>query len=84
MSRVLLKRPLLPRLIPVMKAGLVHSDDRVFERRLRALVQLTVVSEQPPETSAYKSFEEANGQNSQRAHNQYFAKAGTAQRQCKS
>ncbi|XP_059131844.1 PACRG-like protein isoform X1 [Peromyscus eremicus] len=35
--------PLLPRLIPVLKAALVHSDDEVFERGLDALVQLSVV-----------------------------------------
>ncbi|XP_021565476.1 PACRG-like protein [Carlito syrichta] len=35
--------PLLPRLIPVLKATLVHSDDAVFERGLKALVQLSVV-----------------------------------------
>ncbi|KAI2533905.1 parkin coregulated like [Homo sapiens] len=35
--------PLLPRLIPVLKAALVHSDDEVFERGLNALVQLSVV-----------------------------------------
>ncbi|XP_008052545.1 PACRG-like protein [Carlito syrichta] len=35
--------PLLPRLIPVVKATLVHSDDEVFERGLNALVQLSVV-----------------------------------------
>ncbi|XP_005402531.1 PREDICTED: PACRG-like protein [Chinchilla lanigera] len=35
--------PLLPRLIPVLRAALVHSDDEVFERGLSALVQLSVV-----------------------------------------
>uniref|UniRef100_A0A8C5KUD8 PACRG-like protein n=1 Tax=Jaculus jaculus TaxID=51337 RepID=A0A8C5KUD8_JACJA len=35
--------PLLPRLIPVLKAALVHRDDDVFERGLGALVQLSVV-----------------------------------------
>ncbi|KAM9237652.1 PACRG-like protein isoform 2-T2 [Dugong dugon] len=35
--------PLLPRLIPVLKAALVHSDDEVFERGLNALMQLSVV-----------------------------------------
>ncbi|XP_054438219.1 PACRG-like protein [Pteronotus mesoamericanus] len=35
--------PLLPRLIPVLKAALAHSDDEVFERGLNALVQLSVV-----------------------------------------
>ncbi|KFO20840.1 PACRG-like protein [Fukomys damarensis] len=35
--------PLLPRLIPVLKAALVHSDDGVFERGLSALVQLSIV-----------------------------------------
>uniref|UniRef100_A0A4W2G5C8 Parkin coregulated like n=1 Tax=Bos indicus x Bos taurus TaxID=30522 RepID=A0A4W2G5C8_BOBOX len=35
--------PLLPRLIPVLKAALVHVDDEVFERGLNALVQLSVV-----------------------------------------
>ncbi|KAG8510335.1 PACRG-like protein [Galemys pyrenaicus] len=35
--------PLLPRLIPVLKAALVHPDDEVFERGLNALVQLSVI-----------------------------------------
>ncbi|XP_008827536.1 PACRG-like protein isoform X1 [Nannospalax galili] len=35
--------PLLPRLIPVLKAALGHLDDDVFERGLSALVQLSVV-----------------------------------------
>ncbi|XP_023975269.1 PACRG-like protein isoform X4 [Physeter macrocephalus] len=35
--------PLLPRLIPVLKAALVHLDDEVFERGLNALVQLSVI-----------------------------------------
>ncbi|XP_066136761.1 PACRG-like protein isoform X2 [Saccopteryx bilineata] len=35
--------PLLPRLIPVLKAALAHSDDDVFERGLNALGQLSVV-----------------------------------------
>ncbi|XP_057582064.1 PACRG-like protein isoform X2 [Hippopotamus amphibius kiboko] len=35
--------PLLPRLVPVLKAALVHWDDEVFERGLNALVQLSVV-----------------------------------------
>ncbi|XP_036186012.1 PACRG-like protein isoform X2 [Myotis myotis] len=35
--------PLLPRLSPVLKAALAHSDDEVFERGLNALVQLSVV-----------------------------------------
>ncbi|KAM5338806.1 PACRG-like protein isoform 1-T3 [Glossophaga mutica] len=35
--------PLLPRLIPVLKAALAHSDDGVFERGVNALVQLSVV-----------------------------------------
>ncbi|KAM7156534.1 PACRG-like protein isoform 1-T4 [Molossus nigricans] len=35
--------PVLPRLIPVLKAALSHSDDDVFERGLNALVQLSVV-----------------------------------------
>ncbi|XP_025853024.1 PACRG-like protein isoform X4 [Vulpes vulpes] len=35
--------PLLPRLIPVLKAALVHLDDEVFARGLNALVQLSVV-----------------------------------------
>ncbi|XP_051021016.1 PACRG-like protein [Acomys russatus] len=34
--------PLLPRLVPVLKAALVHSDDEVFDRGLSALVQLSV------------------------------------------
>lgn len=42
------------------------------------------VSEWPSETTAYKSFEEANGQKIQRAHHQCFAKAGAARRKCKS
>ncbi|KAM6220648.1 PACRG-like protein [Rhynchocyon petersi] len=35
--------PLLPRLIPVLKAALVHTDDDVFERGLSALMQLSGV-----------------------------------------
>ncbi|XP_062964780.1 PACRG-like protein isoform X2 [Cynocephalus volans] len=35
--------PLLPRLIPVLKAALVHLDDEVFERGLNALVQLSSI-----------------------------------------
>ncbi|XP_021535073.1 PACRG-like protein isoform X1 [Neomonachus schauinslandi] len=35
--------PLLPRLIPALKAALVHLDDEVFARGLNALVQLSVV-----------------------------------------
>uniref|UniRef100_A0A8C8XWZ6 Parkin coregulated like n=1 Tax=Panthera leo TaxID=9689 RepID=A0A8C8XWZ6_PANLE len=35
--------PLLPRLVPVLKAALVHLDDDVFARGLNALVQLSVV-----------------------------------------
>ncbi|XP_006874405.1 PREDICTED: PACRG-like protein [Chrysochloris asiatica] len=35
--------PLLPRLIPVLKAALVHPDDEVFERGLNAVMQLSVV-----------------------------------------
>ncbi|NXE48520.1 PACRL protein, partial [Casuarius casuarius] len=35
--------PLLPRLVPVLKAVLAHSDDEVFERGLDALVQLSAV-----------------------------------------
>ncbi|XP_036996636.2 PACRG-like protein isoform X2 [Artibeus jamaicensis] len=35
--------PLLPRLVPVLKAALAHSDDEVFERGVNALVQLSVV-----------------------------------------
>lgn len=35
--------PLLPRLIPVLKAALVHPDGEVFERGLSALVQLSAV-----------------------------------------
>ncbi|XP_075400597.1 PACRG-like protein isoform X2 [Tenrec ecaudatus] len=35
--------PLLPRLVPVLKAALVHSDDEVFGRGLEALMQLSVV-----------------------------------------
>ncbi|XP_038608109.1 PACRG-like protein isoform X2 [Tachyglossus aculeatus] len=35
--------PLLPKLIPVLKAALVHSNGEVFERGLNALVQLSSV-----------------------------------------
>ncbi|KAL7976378.1 hypothetical protein Chor_015442, partial [Crotalus horridus] len=35
--------PLLPRLVPVLKGALAHSDDEVFRRGLRALVQLSAV-----------------------------------------
>ncbi|NWV42432.1 PACRL protein, partial [Grantiella picta] len=35
--------PLLPRLVPVLKATLAHTDDEVFERGLDALVQLSAV-----------------------------------------
>uniref|UniRef100_A0ACB8E6X0 Uncharacterized protein n=1 Tax=Sphaerodactylus townsendi TaxID=933632 RepID=A0ACB8E6X0_9SAUR len=35
--------PLLPRLVPVLKAALAHSDGEVFERGLTALVQLSAV-----------------------------------------
>ncbi|NXL92995.1 PACRL protein, partial [Alectura lathami] len=35
--------PLLPRLVPVLKAALAHSDGEVFERGLGALVQLSAV-----------------------------------------
>ncbi|XP_013931304.1 PREDICTED: PACRG-like protein [Thamnophis sirtalis] len=35
--------PLLPRLVPVLKGALAHSDDDVFRRGLRALVQLSAV-----------------------------------------
>ncbi|XP_036900932.1 PACRG-like protein [Sturnira hondurensis] len=35
--------PLLPRLVPVLKAALAHSDGEVFERGVNALVQLSVV-----------------------------------------
>ncbi|XP_014792567.1 PREDICTED: PACRG-like protein isoform X2 [Calidris pugnax] len=35
--------PLLPRLIPVLKAALAHSNDEVFLRGLDALVQLSAV-----------------------------------------
>lgn len=35
--------PLLPRLVPVLKAALAHSDGEVFERGLNALVQLSAV-----------------------------------------
>uniref|UniRef100_A0ABM5GHR4 PACRG-like protein isoform X1 n=1 Tax=Pogona vitticeps TaxID=103695 RepID=A0ABM5GHR4_9SAUR len=35
--------PLLPRLVPVLKAALAHSDGEVFERGLSALVQLSAV-----------------------------------------
>ncbi|NXU41309.1 PACRL protein, partial [Drymodes brunneopygia] len=33
--------PLLPRLVPVLKAALAHADDEVFGRGLDALVQLS-------------------------------------------
>ncbi|NXM69223.1 PACRL protein, partial [Serilophus lunatus] len=35
--------PLLPRLVPVLKATLAHEDDEVFGRGLDALVQLSAV-----------------------------------------
>ncbi|NXL47842.1 PACRL protein, partial [Podilymbus podiceps] len=35
--------PVLPRLVPVLKAALAHSDDEVFGRGLEALVQLSAV-----------------------------------------
>ncbi|XP_069711010.1 PACRG-like protein [Phaenicophaeus curvirostris] len=35
--------PLLPRLVPALKAALAHSDDEVFGRGLDALVQLSAV-----------------------------------------
>ncbi|NXP44182.1 PACRL protein, partial [Heliornis fulica] len=35
--------PLLPRLVPVLKAALGHSDDEVFGRGLDGLVQLSAV-----------------------------------------
>ncbi|XP_053108517.1 PACRG-like protein isoform X2 [Hemicordylus capensis] len=35
--------PLLPRLVPVLKVALAHSDGEVFERGLNALVQLSAV-----------------------------------------
>ncbi|XP_010084648.1 PREDICTED: PACRG-like protein, partial [Pterocles gutturalis] len=35
--------PLLPHLVPVLKAALAHSDDEVFQRGLDALVQLSAV-----------------------------------------
>nr|XP_034968223.1 PACRG-like protein isoform X1 [Zootoca vivipara] len=35
--------PLLPRLVPVLKAALAHSDGEVFERGLNALIQLSAV-----------------------------------------
>ncbi|XP_030305932.1 PACRG-like protein isoform X2 [Calypte anna] len=35
--------PLLPRLVPVLKAALAHSDEEVFGRGLDALVQLSAV-----------------------------------------
>uniref|UniRef100_A0A8D0AWC5 Parkin coregulated like n=1 Tax=Salvator merianae TaxID=96440 RepID=A0A8D0AWC5_SALMN len=35
--------PLLPRLVPVLKVALSHSDGEVFERGLNALVQLSAV-----------------------------------------
>ncbi|KAJ7326773.1 hypothetical protein JRQ81_016532 [Phrynocephalus forsythii] len=36
--------PLLPQLIPVLKAALAHSDGEVYERGLNALVQLSAVT----------------------------------------
>ncbi|XP_065261656.1 PACRG-like protein isoform X2 [Emys orbicularis] len=35
--------PLLPRLVPVLKAALAHSNGEVFERGLNALVQLSAI-----------------------------------------
>ncbi|NXT63193.1 PACRL protein, partial [Chaetops frenatus] len=35
--------PLLPRLVPVLKAALAHADDEVFGRGLDALLQLSAV-----------------------------------------
>ncbi|NWV92254.1 PACRL protein, partial [Machaerirhynchus nigripectus] len=35
--------PLLPRLVPVLKASLAHADDEVFGRGLDALVQLSAL-----------------------------------------
>ncbi|XP_006009763.1 PACRG-like protein [Latimeria chalumnae] len=35
--------PLLPKLVPALKAALAHSDAEVFERGLSALVQLSAV-----------------------------------------
>ncbi|RLW09104.1 hypothetical protein DV515_00002900 [Chloebia gouldiae] len=35
--------PLLPRLVPILKAALAHADDEVFGRGLDALVQLSAV-----------------------------------------
>ncbi|XP_073198498.1 PACRG-like protein isoform X2 [Lepidochelys kempii] len=35
--------PLLPRLVPVLKATLAHSNSEVFERGLNALVQLSAI-----------------------------------------
>ncbi|XP_050803997.1 PACRG-like protein isoform X4 [Gopherus flavomarginatus] len=35
--------PLLPRLIPVLKAALAHSNGEVFERGLNALIQLSAI-----------------------------------------
>ncbi|XP_025041326.1 PACRG-like protein isoform X1 [Pelodiscus sinensis] len=35
--------PLLPRLVPVLKTALAHSNGEVFERGLNALVQLSAV-----------------------------------------
>uniref|UniRef100_A0A8C3P4P3 Parkin coregulated like n=1 Tax=Cyanoderma ruficeps TaxID=181631 RepID=A0A8C3P4P3_9PASS len=35
--------PLLPRLVPVLKAALAHADDEVFGRGLDAIVQLSAV-----------------------------------------
>ncbi|XP_068044894.1 PACRG-like protein isoform X3 [Anomalospiza imberbis] len=35
--------PLLPRLVPVLKAALAHADDEIFRRGLDALVQLSAV-----------------------------------------
>ncbi|NWY41232.1 PACRL protein, partial [Sylvia atricapilla] len=35
--------PLLPRLVPILKAALAHADDEVFGRGLDAIVQLSAV-----------------------------------------
>uniref|UniRef100_A0A8C8VL75 Parkin coregulated like n=1 Tax=Pelusios castaneus TaxID=367368 RepID=A0A8C8VL75_9SAUR len=36
--------PLLPRLVPVLKAALAHSNGEVFERGLNALIQLSAIA----------------------------------------
>lgn len=80
--------PLLPRLIPVLKAALVHSADEVFERGLSALVQLSAVV--GPSLNGHLKLlltslsKRLMDKKIQRAHHQCFTKAGAARRKCKS